>query len=435
MTQTLIASLIDWKALPPEQQAHLRTSIPTADIVGIATPATQAELAATIRSATANHWQIVPMGQGSKLDWGGLIGGDRLEGDGLRPTGGHRQILVLHLAQINQLIDHAVGDMTVTVESGMRFADLQAILARAGQFLPIDPRFYDQATIGGVIATADAGSWRQRYSGVRDLLLGITFVRADGELVKAGGRVVKNVAGYDLMKLFTGAYGTLGVISQVTLRVYPIQPESQTIVVSGDVTKLAQLAQTLLSSTLTPTAIDWLSATAMTALGLRSEVGLIVRWQTVAASIAVQSQRLREWAQALALHSIVYPAVDEAELWQHIGAIGENGNVIAKFGSKGTETAAILTQIATIAPESMAIGHAGSGLGRLVLPTADGLAEIRALCESAGGFLSILRAPIAVKQSIDVWGYTGNAVDLMQAVKRQFDPDRVFNPDRFLGGI
>ncbi len=416
-------ALIPWNELAPDAQAKLRTAIPIAPMVGMATPQTQVELADMIRSAAAENWQILPYGNGSKLDWAGLVG----DAD--------RSILAIQLAQMNQLIDHAMGDMTVTVEAGMRFADLQATLAKAGQCLPVDPRFWQQATIGGVIATADGGSLRHRYNGVRDLLLGVTFVRADGELVKAGGRVVKNVAGYDLMKLLTGAYGTLGVMSQVTLRVYPLPPLSQTVVLTGDVAALAQLAQTLLSSTLTPTAIDWLNPTAMTDLGLRSGMGLIVRFQTVAESIAEQSKRLREWAQQLSITAIVYPEVDEADLWERIGAIGETGAVICKIGMKGTAVSHLLPKIADIAPAATAIVHAGSGVGRLVLRNASSVAEIRTLCQAAAGYLSILRAPVAVKQAIDLWGDMGNAVELMQAVKRQFDPDRLFSPHRFVGGI
>jgi glycolate oxidase FAD binding subunit len=122
---------------------------------------------------------------------------------------------------MQQLIEHAVGDLTVTVEAGMQFAHLQAQLAKLGQFLALDPDFPQSATMGGIVATASTGSLRQRYGSVRDQLLGINFVRADGQVASAGGRVVKNVAGYDLMKLFTGAYGTLGAISSVTFRVHP----------------------------------------------------------------------------------------------------------------------------------------------------------------------------------------------------------------------
>jgi glycolate oxidase FAD binding subunit len=416
MTTTL-PTLNRWADLAPTQQTTLRQTVPIGDIIGIATPSTQPELAETIQAAQRENWQVLAYGNGSKLDWGGVIRGDR-------------PILVVSLAHLNRLIEHAAADMTVTLEAGMKFADLQATLATARQFFPADPRYFDQATIGGVMATADSGSLRHRYSSLRDLVLGVTFVRSDGELVKAGGRVVKNVAGYDLMKLMTGAYGTLGVIAQVTLRVYPIQPVSQTLVLAGDLANLGKLAQTLLNSALTPLAIDWLSTQAMTDLGLGNSIGLIVRFQTVAESVAVQRQRVEQLATALDLAVIVYPTMDEAQLWQRIGAIGESGLIRCKIGLQGSEALAAMQQIEKFVPGAIAIIHAGSGLGRLVLPSADALNKLRSICQKYQGFLSILSAPIEVKQSIEVWGYTSNAAELMQAVKKQFDPQGLFSPDR-----
>ena len=159
---------------------------------------------------------------------------------------------IVSTQKLDRLIAHAVGDLTVTVEAGMKFAKLQEILATAGQFLPLDPAYPDRASIGGIIATADTGSLRHRYGGVRDLLLGITFVRADGKIAKAGGRVVKNVAGYDMMKLFTGAYGTLGILTEVTFRVYPLPTTEGTVILTGAADKLANLAKILLSKYFDP---------------------------------------------------------------------------------------------------------------------------------------------------------------------------------------
>ena len=137
------------------------------------------------------------------------------------------------MANLNQVVEHGEEDLVITVQAGMKIKDLNNFLASKGQFLPIDPFFEEEATVGGVVATANNLSWRQRYGGVRDLILGLSFVRADGEVVKAGGKVVKNVAGYDLMKLFTGSYGSLGIITQVTFRLYPLVAHSSSIFVGG----------------------------------------------------------------------------------------------------------------------------------------------------------------------------------------------------------
>ena len=161
-------------------------------------PQTQSQLAEVIAEAYRNKWRVLPCGNGSKLKWGGLA--ENID-------------IVVSTKSLNKVINHAVGDLTLTVEAGVKFTDIQATLAKHNQILALNPTEPHLATIGGIIATGDTGSLRQRYGSVRDQLLGVTFVRADGQIARAGGRVVKNVAGYDLMKLFTGSYGTLSIIT------------------------------------------------------------------------------------------------------------------------------------------------------------------------------------------------------------------------------
>ena len=178
----------------------------------LVTPNNITALAEVVKTAIANKWQLIPSGNGSKLDWGELT---------------TNVDLIVSTQKCDRIIAHAVDDLTVTVEAGITLAQLQAKLKEHNQFLPIDPAFPQEATIGGILATADTGSWRQRYGGIRDLVLGISFVRGDGAIAKAGGKVVKNVAGYDLMKLLIGSYGTLGIITEATFRTYPIPENSQ----------------------------------------------------------------------------------------------------------------------------------------------------------------------------------------------------------------
>ena len=183
--QTILA------AIASDATAGTATNQPPA---GIALPTTTEALGQVMALAHKNGWRVLPMGQGSKLSWGGLA----TEGIDL----------VVSTERLNQVIEHAVGDFTVTVQPGMKVAELRQLLAEQGQFLAVDPAFETQASVGGLVSTADTGSLRQRYGGLRDMLIGVQFVRYDGEVARAGGRVVKNVAGYDLMKLLTGAYGS-----------------------------------------------------------------------------------------------------------------------------------------------------------------------------------------------------------------------------------
>ncbi len=404
-----------------EPDTNWRSAVtPGTQIDCIASPNAQEELAEVIACAYRNRWQILPTGNGSKLGWGGVA----------------KNIdLVVSTSRLNRLVEHAVGDLTVTAEAGMKFCDLQAILAKEGQFIALDPAYPQDATLGGIVATADAGSLRQRYGGVRDMLLGLSFVRFDGQIAKAGGRVVKNVAGYDLMKLFTGSYGTLGIISQVTFRVYPIPDASQTVVLTGTADNIAQAAKTLLGSALTPTAIDLLSS----GFGIGEGMALVTRFQSVEASVKEQSARLLEVGQHLGLKGSSYGGNDESNLWQKLGeqmqGDATKGGISCKIGV--LPTAAIATLSLVDKMNAIALIHAGSGLGVLRLDSIDkeAVGRVREHCQSHGGFLTVLEAPVAFKQQFDVWGYSGNALDLMRKIKQQFDPVNMFSPCRFVGEI
>ncbi|MEA5574231.1 FAD-binding oxidoreductase [Calothrix sp. UHCC 0171] len=394
-------------------------------------PQSQAQLGEVITLANQKQLRVLICGSASKLDWGGSAS----EID-----------VVICTKKINQLIEHAVGDLTVTVEAGMKFADLQKILAKTNQFLAIDPTSPAEATIGGIIATADTGSLRQRYGSDRDQLLGITFVRPDGEIVKAGGRVVKNVAGYDLMKLFTGSYGTLGVITQATFRLYPMQETSGTVVLTGTRELIQQAADILRGSALTPTKADLLSAPLVSQLGLGKGLGLITCFESIGESVKEQSHRLVEVGEKLGLSASIYSADDEVNLWERLKqliqfsgetATGESSIILCKVGLMPTVATELLNQV------EMGLIHMSSGLGMLRFvcdvevesKVINKLEKLRFFCQENNGFLTILAAPTIVKQKLDVWGYAGNSLSLMRRIKQQFDPNNILNPGRFVGGI
>jgi glycolate oxidase FAD binding subunit len=408
-----------------------RALAPETAIGGIVSPQTPEALATVIRES--DRQTILPCGAGSKLAWGGII--QQPETDS--------SLLVLSTERLNRLIDHAVGDLTVTVEAGMRFADVQTILAKAGQFLAIDPAHPDQATIGGIVATADTGSLRQRYNSVRDMLLGLSFVRADGQLAKAGGRVVKNVAGYDLMKLLTGSYGTLGIITQVTFRVYPLPEASQTVVLSGEASAIAQAAQTVHSSALTSASADLCSASVVTELGIGKGMGLAIRLQSILPSVQEQANRLIQLGEAIGLATVHLTGQDDVTLWQRlqerITAAHQTEVITCKIGIQPSEAVALLTEIDRLStPPWCGQIHIASGLGRLVFDATtppETLLSIRSICQTNSGFLSLLQAPITLKQAIDVWGYAGNALPIMRQLKQQFDPHHRLSPHRFVGEI
>jgi glycolate oxidase FAD binding subunit len=381
-------------------------------------PTTASELAELVTVAHHQRSPLLVAGNSSKLDWGGVVTEAKT---------------IVSTQKLDRLIAHAVGDLTVTVEAGMRFDRLQQILATAGQFLPLDPAYPLQATIGGIIATADTGSLRHRYGGVRDLLLGIGFIRADGKIAKAGGRVVKNVAGYDMMKLFTGSYGTLGILTEVTLRVYPLPPNSGTVVLTGGVEQLVEVAKILLASTLTPIAVDVLSRAFSQQLGIGNTPSLAVKFATLPASIAEQSAQLLDIASKLGLTGVSWQGEQAEQLWNGIQAgIWGTSSIGCKLGVRSTAAVATISRLDDLTDNiSKGVIHLGSGIGACAIDRATDISTLRSHCESAGGFLSVLQAPVEVKQKIDVWGYRGNAVALMRALKQQFDPHSIFNPHRY----
>ncbi len=396
-------------------------------------PQTILELSQAISLAHQHRLRILPFGNATKLDWGGLVS---------------RADLLISTSCLNRVIEHCVGDLTVTVEAGVKYQDLQAVLAKEGQFLAIDPPYSADATIGGILATGSAGSLRHRYNSVRDMCLGIEFVRSDGEIVKAGGRVVKNVAGYDLMKLLTGSYGTLGIASSITFRLYPLPEFTQIIVVTGATEAIAQLQQQVSKSVLTPTACDLLSKSAIIKLGLGEDIGLAIQFSSLKVSVIEQCDRVAALAKDLKLQIQI---IDEVtDFWRSLDQLiwqdqlrnfdnSTNNHLVCKLGVLPSAIVPILQQCEQIfAGQSYYLQmHTGSGLGVLrvedlqdLAAIAQQIAKVRNITESHSGFLTILEAPHALKFHQNVWGYTGNAQDLMHKIQKQFDPRGLLSPER-----
>ncbi|MGF1489074.1 MAG: FAD-binding oxidoreductase [Prochloraceae cyanobacterium] len=315
-------------------------------------------LSKIIKYASTHELTIMPCGSGSKISWGGLKKDIRL---------------LLSTKKLDRIVEHAVDDLTVTVAAGVKLSNLQNILKDKNQFLALDPAYPENATIGGIIATADSGSWRSRYGGVRDMLLGISFLRPDGAVAKAGGRVVKNVAGYDLMKLFAGSYGTLGIITEATFRLYPLPESSITILLSGENEAIATATQTLLNSTLTPTAADLLSPGLVKALEIGTEnASLIVRFQSIAESCAEQTKILESIAKNLNLKTILYRDSEEEKLWQRLQKIirvpVSKSAITCKIGVIPNAAVETLNKLTTLTNNSgLGLIRASSGLGWLNL--------------------------------------------------------------------
>ncbi len=386
----------------------------------VAEPGSAEEASALIRFAHCAGLRVAPRGGGTKLGWGAPP--EALD-------------LVASTRRLDRLVEHAAGDLVATVQAGARLDAVQTALAGAGQMLALDPPELG-ATIGGVIAANASGPLRLRYGTVKDLLIGITVVLADGTVAKAGGKVVKNIAGYDLAKLFTGSLGTLGLIVEATFRLHPRPAAERRVVLALRTPEQAGAAtQALLHSSLVPSSIDllWPVDGGGGVLSVRFE-GIE---PGVVAQAAAAAEQLRPFGMVRAADGDGAPlSRDERD--------GDDG-VTLKLSIPPAELHATLEAVLGAArrggTEARVAGHVGNGVLRAVLPTGDlaatagAIREIRDAVEARGGSAVVLRAPLELKQQVDVWGSAGNALPLMRRIKQRFDPARILNPGRFIGGI
>ncbi|MBE9223321.1 FAD-binding oxidoreductase [Cyanobacterium stanieri LEGE 03274] len=371
-------------------------------------PNTTVMLSQLVNFAYRNHCRVIPTGEGTKLSWGGLS----------QPAD-----LLISMVNFNGVVEYGEKDLVITVQGGMKIKDLNHFLASRGQFVPIDPFFEDDATVGGVVATGNSLCWRQRYGGVRDLILGLSFVRADGEAVKAGGKVVKNVAGYDLMKLFTGSYGSLGIITEVTFRVYPLMASSSSVFITGEKKVLGVLRNMITQSSLTPTMADFVAHySAIGALGSGADFGLGIRFEGIKPSVEQQVKQVESWAEDLGLSSLVFGDALERNFWKDIKVM--DYPTICKVGLMGNR---IINLFSRFGYEGFI--NISSGVGFVFLGEdirAHQVLALRRFCEDNGGYLSMVRSPLALQKQVEPWGYVGNGLEMMKKIKEKFDPQGVF---------
>ena len=400
---------------------HLRAAAAADAIDGsqpqmAAEPGTAEDLARALGWAHGARLKVVPRGGGTKLGWG-------------NPPAGCD--LVLSTARLNRILEHAWADMTVIVEAGCLVADLQKTLAQHQQRLALDPLWPERATIGGILSTNDSGTLRARYGSLRDLLIGITVALPDGTLAKSGGKVVKNVAGYDLAKLYTGALGTLGVIVQAIFRLHPLPRESKSLSFSGTPETLNQLLLAILASKLTFTGLQLRAA--------RGSAQLDIRFDGTAPGIQAQVKQVQQIAGSLAPSDATTGAwTSHQALWD-----GAAPAVVAKFSVLPTSFAAVCALVERAAGAQslawkVAMQSVGAGYARLEgsePALRNALLSLRDEAGRLGGTMVVLGCPVAVKRGLDVWGPTTDAQKLMIRIKQRFDPDGTLNPGRFLGGI
>jgi glycolate oxidase FAD binding subunit len=395
------------------------------------------ELQELVRDLHRQATPWLPAGSGSRLAWGPAV----------QAGPGQSEPLVLSTARLNRILSFSPEDFTVTVQAGTPLVALQQELAHHRQWLALDwpwgsgPDGSASGSVGGLVARGLAGGARQRYLGVRDQLIGIGLMRADGTAARAGGQVVKNVAGYDLMRLLTGSWGSLALISELTLRTLPIPPERRGLWLQGPADELAAMARWLLDSSLSPERIDWQHTAPSAGAGLDNPAGpssgLLISLASISAqTLDEQIACIRERAPALALECL-----DAAGLSRRLGAGLGDGSAgaqpaapawLLRLGVRAAELPGLLQ-----APELAATNWcfaAGSGLGmawaepsQLASHQVD---QLRRRCGDLGGYLSVLRQPPGSR--IPAW-LDAPSKPLIEAIKRQFDPKQQLARGRLPG--
>ena len=379
-------------------------------------PATMDDLASTLAGAAAARQVTVISGGGTKLSWGRTPG---------------RVDLVLSTGKLTQVVAHRYGDLTATIEAGARLADVNRQLARHGQWLPVDSAF-PGATIGGTVASNDSGPMRHRFGTPRDLLIGVTLTLADGRQVKAGGTVVKNVAGYDLGRLITGSFGSFAAITTATFKLSPVFAASGTVGVQyRDAEALGRDAQLLAANQFELTALD-VQATLGTS---RGELRLLVRVASSPAATGVQLAAVQRMVKGDAQ---LITGAPEEELWlDHVGAAWLADGAVVRLAWLPASLAGVLTTIDRIGRESGAAftfaGRTAVGAGLLRVDGApDAIVTVveQLRRESTVGNVIVLRAPASVKARVDVWGPPGDTAPVMRAIKQALDPSGILNAGR-----
>ncbi|MFL5887495.1 MAG: FAD-binding oxidoreductase [Solirubrobacteraceae bacterium] len=376
-------------------------------------------------AATATHSETPATAQEAAelLAAGGRV---RIRGGGTRAGWGHvtqPPDLVLSTAGLNRIVEHNEGDLTAVVEAGVPLREAQQRFAAAGQMLALDPPGAPEATVGGVFATGDSGPLRHRYGAARDLIVGITVALPDGTVAKAGGKVIKNVAGYDLAKLFTGAFGTLGLIVQVSLRLHPRPPQALTARgVSDDPEQLAAAAGALAHKPLEAESLD---------VAWRDGRGaVLVRFGGATAQRGADAA-----AAALREHGCEADVVeDDAALWQQQRAHQRSqSQTVVKVSALPVDLAKVLRAAGEL--DGTVVGRAGLGLSWVTLPGgADAVRALRAALAPAA--CVVTDAPQAVREAVDPWdAQRAEPQALLRRVKERFDSAGVCNPGLYVGGI
>ena len=404
--------------------------------VYVAQPITIAEVGQTVREAAAQGQSVFP------------LGGRTMLGLGFPPN---KPGIGVDLRSLDQVIDYPARDMTITVQAGTTISKLQAILAAENQQLPVDVPLPEQATLGGAIAVNASGPRRYGYGTLRDYVIGISFVNGEGKEVKAGGRVVKNVAGYDLMKLHIGALGTLGIVTQVTLKLRPLPQEQTALTVGCSADALAPLLELLHRTRTHPVWLELFNGAAIGYMGPQAQdfpadapwfalIGFESNRETVLWQVKrLQKEIVEAYEAGLGIRQVGGPT---GRLWRDFLELPalEPGGLDLRANLLPSDIAAFCL-LADMLPYALQLRvHAGNGIvighvDDLTLDKARTMLKTLLDAVEPEGNVMVTRCPTEWKRRLPIWGKPRGDYWLMRRIKEALDPRGIFNPGRFVDGM
>jgi glycolate oxidase FAD binding subunit len=401
-------------------------------------PKTEQEISAVLEYANTKKKTVFTMGGGTKRGYGGVL---------------EKADILLSLAQYTGIVEHNPGDMTLTVKAGTTFQEIQNYLAPYKQKIPLDPFIPEHATIGGIVSANDCGPKRLEYGSARDNVIGLRMVYPDGTLIRSGGKVVKNVAGYDMNKLFIGAMGTLGVVSQVTVKLRPIAKYESILFVSfseRNVEEIRAFATKVLDSTIEPISLEILNPTLARKLTNMNQYTLLISFEDVKSSVHYQEDFIKKIIpDKTTLRSL---SQNEAKsFWDNFYHHQPNGlsnisttEAVLKIGVVNLDAIKILQEAELIADACHvsieAHGGLGTGICHLTIrgTNEDILSAIQHIRKSAvkhGGYAVVKHLPFSLREKINVWGEKTPVQFLYEGIKQKIDTNRILNKNRYVGGI
>ncbi|WP_226657816.1 FAD-binding oxidoreductase [Pseudalkalibacillus hwajinpoensis] len=400
-------------------------------------PESEKEVAMMVKEANKVGKKLAIVSGGTKLGYGGI----KPEYD-----------FTLSLKKLTGIVEHTPGDMTVTVKPGTTMQTLQQYLKQYNQMVPLDPAYASASTIGGVVSANESGPKRLKYGAARDHVIGMRIVYPDGKIIRTGGKVVKNVAGYDMNKLFIGAMGTLGVITEITLKLRPLPKYSSIVTLSVQEDALHDLKAFIIQlqdSTIEPVSLELVNPMLSKNLFHKEEYHLIIALEDVKKAVLFQEAWIDENKPTKAMMNVLKHSEDFWTTFNELTPNSQNDfhdttSGVMKVGTTNMGVFPLLQECDRLNLESnvQILAHAGAGHGLSTiifsgLPenVVQSIRHIQTFSEESGGYGIVKHLPFELRKHLNTWGQQKDSFYLMKGIKQKIDPKNTLNEKRFIGGI